>query len=671
VTTRKRIDVAVQEDHFERLARGMPPVMALAELIWNAVDGDATRVDVAFDVREAGHLAVVDAIRVADDGHGITAEDAGSHFAKLGGSWKSPHSVSRSRKRRLHGRAGMGRYAGFRLGQIVTWKTCYRDAGGLKDLEIVGRWGDLAHFEPSQPTASGRRLTGTEVVVEGLDREIADRLRGKPTIEALTRVFALYLRAYPDVRIFVAGEPLAPDLLIAYSKDYEIAEVKDDRGQPIDARLTVIEWTRQFDRLLLLCDKAGFTLAEQPAAIKAPGFNFTAFLRSDSFRDAGRQLDLANLNPPYIRLLDAARECMRDHFRARAVELHRNIVERLKDEGLYPWQGPPADPVENVERQVFDIVVANIDAHLPAFDGADAATKAFTLKMVKHAIEHGQSGLQRVFQAFVELPADKQGELAELIEKTSLAAIIDATQMVRRRLDFIAGLEKILFEPEIKKVLRERSQLHRILVDQTWIFGEEYALAVDDQDLTTVLRRHKALLGRGDEEDIAPVMRADGSRGIVDLMVSRLIRQPHPEQREHLVIELKAPRVKINGAIANQIESYAQAVARDDRFHGTKTRWSFWVVSNDMDEVTRDKVHDQPDRPDGMLSRFNKLHAEVWVKTWGEVIEGAKARLRFFEERLKYMADHDTGLDYLRKTYDRYLPSAAASKPPVGGEKAE
>ncbi len=653
------IDVEVQQDHYERLVRNLPPTAALAELIWNGVDADATRIDVRFDTRGAGPLLVIDAIRVADDGHGITPEDAQAYFGRLGGSWKSATTTSRVRKRRLHGRAGVGRYAGFRFGNAVTWNTTFGADGEIREFEIRAERGSLRKFEVGEPQPTKRQRTGTEVSIVGLDQELAGRLRLKATADALTRIFALYLRAYPDVSITVDSLPLDPTSLIAHTADYDLTGVADETGEPIEARLTIIEWTRPFDRLLLLCDGAGFTLAERQAGIKAPGFHFTAFLRSDAFRaaEAGNRLALVDMSPSFMRLIDTAQERMREHFRLRAVELHKSVIERLKEEGAYPYEGPPADPVERVERQVFDVVAINIDAHLPGFDRTDTKTKAFTMQMVRQALERGPGSLQKILRAVVDLPAEKQAELADLVDRTSLAAIIDSTQTVRTRLDFLAGLDKILFDKELKKALLERRGLHRILVHHTWLFGEEYTLAVDDQSLTEVLRRHKKYIGRSDDEDLAPVLDAKGSVAIVDAMFSRVLR--NGDEREHLVVELKRPSVAIDGAVATQIERYAQAIAKDERFHSTNTRWSFWAISNDMDDVIRDKVHGQSDRPDGLLTRFDTLRATVWVKTWGEILEAARSRLRFFEERLKYMADHDAGLEYLKQTYAKYLPAAA------------
>ncbi len=44
--TAKTFEIRVQDDHLERIAQTRKPILALAGLIWNAVDADATRIDV-------------------------------------------------------------------------------------------------------------------------------------------------------------------------------------------------------------------------------------------------------------------------------------------------------------------------------------------------------------------------------------------------------------------------------------------------------------------------------------------------------------------------------------------------------------------------------------------------------------------------------------------------
>ena len=58
-----------------------------------------------------------------------------------------------------------------------------------------------------------------------------------------------------------------------------------------------------------------------------------------------------------------------------------------------------------------------------------------------------------------------------------MAHIISASRSIADRLDFLQALRHLTGDPDTKGALLERQQLHLILEDETWVFGEEYALA--------------------------------------------------------------------------------------------------------------------------------------------------------------------------------------------------
>jgi hypothetical protein len=162
------------------------------------------------------------------------------------------------------------------------------------------------------------------------------------------------------------------------------------------------------------------------------------------------------------------------------------------------------------------------------------------------------------------------------------------------------------------------------------------------------------LLGRKAEK-ADEVKREGGKRGIVDLMLSRRIPQPRETELEHLIVELKAPKVKIDPKVLTQIESYAFAVAKDERFKDTNTRWIFWAVSNDVTEDARLRGR-QDGRPEGLIFKDANKRIEIWVKPWSQIIEECRARLSFYQSKLRYAADLDSAKAYLQKTHEKYLP---------------
>ena len=79
----EELRVEVQEDHLQSLTSSSP-IKAIEELIYNALDADATFIDVMFERNEIGGIRT---ILVSDDGIGIH-KDNKKYFKGLGGSWK-------------------------------------------------------------------------------------------------------------------------------------------------------------------------------------------------------------------------------------------------------------------------------------------------------------------------------------------------------------------------------------------------------------------------------------------------------------------------------------------------------------------------------------------------------------------------------------------------------
>jgi hypothetical protein len=648
------ISVTVDPKHFERLAAN--PARALAELIWNSLDADAHKIDVVF-VRNG--LGGVESLRIADNGHGMTEKDAVEDFGRLGSSWKQFAEKSKGEGRMLHGRKGQGRWAAFGLGDTITWTSIADDNGTLMRTEITGRRSRPNEFDiDSSPAPSGAKL-GTVVEIAPAV-PAAEALATDTGRERLATELALYLAMYPTT-ITVDGTKLDPDAMRERRYD-ETLELPDKLGK---AELTIIEWRKPVDRKLFLCDAVGFTLGETPVRLHAPGFNFTVYVSWAGFRDRVDMLGVADFDADLTAVIDTARAAARSYFNKRTREHEGETIARWKEEGVYPYEEPePGAQVAIAERALFDIVATTAASTL---DVSDAPSKRLSLQLLREAVEHPTS-LRRIIEDVLDLPEEKRAELVDLLERTTLTDMIAATKQVTGRLDWLRGLEALVFEPELRKVVKERTQLHRMLASETWIFGEEFALTVDDESLNAVLKRHLKFL---DREELAPepVLRTDGTTGIVDLMLSRAVER-REKLREHLVIELKAPSVSIGTKQISQIKSYAHAVAEDVRFASTSTRWQFWVLSTD---VTKDGDRDrrQRGRPFGLVYEPDDAPIQVWIKTWSEVIEDAEHRMKFFQSALNLQATRDQGVEYLRKRHAEFVPTTLRGGDAVQSDAGE
>ncbi|HEV2603337.1 MAG TPA: ATP-binding protein [Microvirga sp.] len=645
----ERVTVEVQGDHLRKLA-STRPVQAVAELIWNAVDADATSIAVEIERSDFGMNAIV----VRDNGHAIPRVEAAALFKNLGGSWKRHGSRSKLKNRMLHGQEGKGRFKAFTLGRVVDWTSTYvSDDGEFRRFPISMVESNLREVRIGDEQIVEHGPGGVEVRITELHHEWRS-LEAEDARQEFTETFALYMTDYPEVVISLDGIRLDPKLVIAGQRHFELAPIECD-GQTYKVNLDLIEWRALSQKALYLCDRNGFPLARTQNRFHTGEYQFSAYLRSpfvSVLHDEGT-LDLVEMNPPLQAACDEAADKIKAHFKTRSAEDAQAIVSEWKRTDIYPYRGDPLNRIEEAERQVFEIVAVNVSKHIPEFTQTPHRNQAFHLRMLRQAIERSPEDLQLILSEVLELPQRKQQELARLLKETSLTAIISAAKMVADRLKFITGLEAILFDPEPKKRLKERSQLHRILAENTWVFGEEFNLSVDDQSLTEVLRQHARRTKREIRID-EPVKRIDGKQGIVDLMLSRSIKQNREDELDHLIVELKAPKVKLGSDELTQVESYAFTIAGDERFRGVRTRWTFWALSNDMDDYGKRRSNTS-NLPPGVVYKSDDPLITIHAKTWAQVIQENKSRLRFYKEHLEYTADRGSSLQFLQHTYDAYL----------------
>ena len=135
-------------------------------------------------------------------------------------------------------------------------------------------------------------------------------------------------------------------------------------------------------------------------------------------------------------------------------------------------------------------------------------------------------------------------------------------------------------------------------------------------------------------------------------MLSRVLRRHRTNDVDHLVVELKAPRVRIGKDQVNQIEEDAFAVMEDERFKWNNVHWTFWVISDDMDGFAEKRIlaHEQQT---GTIHRRD--NCVIAIKSWSQVIEDNKARLQFFQEKLEHEVDDEKALKHLQEKYEKFL----------------
>ncbi len=150
------------------------PSLALAELVKNAYDADATYVTITMEnIGEPGGTILVE-----DNGHGMTYEEVKNGWMRIATAAKRQYASSRHFCRPLTGAKGVGRFAARRLGSKLTLQTIANTKGGIRE-SVVLEFDWLTHFQNGEnldeiPVTFTRyeiddnTATGVKLLIEGL-----------------------------------------------------------------------------------------------------------------------------------------------------------------------------------------------------------------------------------------------------------------------------------------------------------------------------------------------------------------------------------------------------------------------------------------------------------------------------------------------------------------------
>lgn len=658
-----RHDVKAGKSVLERFA-SQPAVDAIVELIWNALDAEADEVTVRFERGSLGEGGPehVTRVQVEDNGHGIDPETAVDQFTTHGDSWKLGLSGrTLNDKRVLHGRHGRGRFYAYSLGYRATWRTVWENADGTHvEFTLEGSRSAINQFTDTELAPTEKAHTGTTVDIPVDQSKTLSVLLDEDLPTRLSARFAPHLLGNSDIKIRVDGVLLNPKPLIAEHPDDEpLTEIpaKDLHGHdpPI---LRVIEWNEQVRAempLVVLCNEGGVALAEFDLHKRRP-VKVTGYVLWEGF-DSSRQ-DLLMAEMAHAPVIDAARARVGEYIRRRADELRGSIVKQLVDEDSYPYPTTPSsDPVEQAEQQLYDVMLVAARSAI----GANQRERRMSARLMQIAVQARTEEVDDIIDAVLGLPPDIRGLLRDLLKDTTLASIVKAGGEVRTRLELVVGLRRLLYSSDTAQQMREVDQLHPLVRDNEWLFGEEWRLSRSELSLTNVLRQvvpdTVAL-----ESDLAAaggqVVRGDGKSGRVDLLLQRHFQGPSSKP-ERLVVELKRPSLKLKAEHLEQVRSYARAL---DQHQGViNGHWTFWLVGTAFDD---DLLADaeQIDREWGHVDK--RRNYNIFITRWSDLIETAERRLEFLREQLNLEIGQDAAAHRLHERHGDLIPEIHSASDP-------
>ena len=655
----KSVNVEITQEHFDRSIKGSPKE-AVKELIWNACDADAKNIEVSFDYDGIAGAESVSDIYVKDDGHGIAIDRIEEYFGKYGRSQKT-YSDKSPGGRIYHGKLGQGRYKSLAAGNFLDWDSVFRDESGtLLRCEIhinsASRM-NISYSETAEKAESEH--TGTIVHIHGIPDEkigfITKMAEPMETIPDLLATFAPYLLAYTDITIKYNGVTVDPAQQIKSQEDQELV-YEEDGKEPIKARLSAITWKEAQFNKLYICGSSGVVYAEMDyTPLKRTSTSL--YLMGDHFEQMHRDNTLAmgNTNPAYAYFEEEAKKFARALVGEQEEEDAAVEIARIKEEGIYPYDGEPEDDMKKAERDVFDVFAVQVNRAVPQLKSSSRQTKKLTYRLMREAINTNPASIKTILTEVFNLTQQQQDDLAELLTHTSLPDIIDTAKTVSDRLVFLQVLEEMVYNDSVGKAIKERTQFHKVLLKELWIFGEKYTLGTSDQSLRNLLKAHLNCLGRDELTPEIPPEAVEDLTRIPDLCLFQQIC-PSYENFEHLVIELKRPTLTLTLKEMDQIRDYALTVAENPMFDKTRTKWHFVLLGQRLDQHVQRALRNQTV---GEGNFYNADNVSISVFEWSKIIQDNKLKYEYLRRKLNHQLSSDPNFasDYLRTKHAELFPT--------------
>lgn len=626
-------EVVITDDAIKRLFNARP-IDALAEAIWNAVDARAKNINIVFVKNK--DFGTLEEIRIEDDGDGIPREKFDDYFLQYQKSWKAEE---RNNGKNYHGRKGEGRFKIMSIARILLWSTSFGNDDTSQEYSIVAKKDHPRTYELSD--LGDVKKTGTILTLSNLDTK-ASLLNGEHTYFDLTAIFALYLKRDKKLNISFEGKRLSPDNFI-FDSDNGLFEL-DIEGEVFDVHYTFIAWKEEFkfndNKHVYFLDEDNNYILEKPSGIQGNFVKHSVFLKSKYFTT------FDGLNEEFGGKIDKIRKMYHEQLNKFLYDIRKKqsaeFYKIFEKEHFYPFQSNPSDNIDIALKDIFDVCAFKILEEKPDVLRKKESSLMMLFKLLKKMIEH-EEDIGHILSEVLELDDEMTDKFSILLKNTPLPSLITHYEEITRKLTFLDALEEMVYDDFYKKRMKERSQLHKIIERETWIFGSSFEKRVgtSDKAMVAVLKEHMHSneLKQEDIDKAIEQFNIDKKedallRLIPDLYLWHDFKSSNGKEVQNLVVELKAPNVKIGDSEIDQIQKQRKAIQRNQRYKVSNTnKWVFYVVSSHImsDVSTEFRVQNG----EKILYESDEKDFIVYCKDWDEIIQDAKGSLHKEKEQLE------------------------------------
>ncbi len=587
-------------------------VPAIAELVANAWDAEATQVDITVPLGES--LTPDAVITVRDNGHGMTFLECDEEYLVVGRDRREIEgNKTKSGKRRLMAHKGIGKLAGFGIANVVTVKTVKDKAVTefqlnydeiVKDGDFVKEYKPTILSDGPSSEPEGTTITLTEIKIT---RAIPDEQFRR----SMLRRFAIYSNQF---RVLVNGSPLTKEEL---EFQFRFPAKKGAWNSEKLANGKTIRWWIGFTKDTIDDEEArGVAILARGKLVQAPWFfglsggihgqHGLQYMTGEAIGDwLDEKEDLVATDRASV-LWEHPLAQPFQHWGQRKVKelLEKWVAGRTKEKVDHLTKTTPfmarVAKFPTRERRELTKAIQKL-TEIPTID--DERLRELVEFLVR-AYEN-----EHFLELIRQLNAADPGALAEvlgLLAEWDVLEAVATAQIVRGRLQIIDTFEQL-----IETGAPEKPDMHDFLKEHPWLIDPTWTTVEHEKGLDTVLQKHFGRKG-GNEKNRSRLdffCLADPSRVII--------------------VELKRPGANAGKKELRQLADYVDYMRKHEGHGSDPERPSRSICGY----LVPGKLSDDA------LDERNRLHSNgIFVRVWGALVSTARQGHQHFFDVVKKRA---------------------------------
>jgi hypothetical protein len=608
-----------ESDYLKRELGGVTqhPDIALTELVANAYDAGANRVDITVPSEYTGALVI------EDNGIGMTQQDINDRWLKLRYNrllhqgQKVEFPVGKENySRKAFGKNGIGRHALFCFADEYILDTWRNDKQNILTIS-VGKHEPIKVVlnKSKQKTGNGTKLS---VYVE----------RNLWPKDRIVEMLATKFLSMPDFQIYVNNE------LVDFEKHPNVVEKKDINIESIKLRVTVLDHkkssrTSKFKGLGIWINgrrvgEMDWQLANVNFADGRKSFStrFAIIVETENLMDEVLE-DWSGFKPKSDLIKSVAEE-LNKYVQSIRKNLLKEELEEIKKNTLLKNK-PELDNLPELARDeisqfIDEVLEENPDLN---FDILQLAVKAAINLEKSH---HGQSLLIKL----TEIDADNVDALNEILDEWNARDALKALSEIDERIKVIETLSRL----SNNKNADELTTIHPLILKAKWLFGPEYETSAYSSNVG-LIKTIQSVFNK--KIDSSAFVNSSKRPDIVVLKDSSLTGLAMEDTNENglvvvkkvLLIEVKKGNFPIGREEMTQADNYVQDIA----YSGVLSERPFvnaFVVGHEIKSKTSTTKN---------VSDENAEIGKVVAVTFSSLIATAEARLFRLRNKLRERYD--------------------------------